>query len=285
MSRRVIWVIAAGIALGGGVGYGQTPEEAVAGVVEDMLTASKAGDVEALSGLLHEECIAIVPQAGVVRGDELLRFATENRAPAEVDLGEVEVHIYGGMAYTISGIDPPPTATSARMIAILVQDDDGWRVLAVAIVVSIGPDAALAPEVLDEFASRRHLLLEMLAAFLESIREGDRSMFDAVLHPDAIRSTYPGTANRPVIARASDLRERMGDERIAPQVLAPRPDIELVAGGSAALLAFDTYVEMQEEQLHPRRAIALLVWDTEDWMWKLLVAADAPLEGAAAGSG
>jgi hypothetical protein len=41
----------------------------VAGVVEDMLTASKAGDVEALSGLLHEECIAIVPQAGVVRGD------------------------------------------------------------------------------------------------------------------------------------------------------------------------------------------------------------------------
>lgn len=286
MSGRAMWLTVAGVAFGAGLGQAQTPEETVAGVVEEMLAASKTGDPQALSALLHEECLAIVPEAGVLTGDELLRFATENRTPAEVDLGEVEAHVYGGMAYTISGLDPPPTAMPARIVTILLQDDDGWRVLAVAIVVSIGPDATLPPAALDELATRRHLLLEMLAAFLESMRESDRSVLDAVLHPDAIQSMYPKTADRPVMVRAADLREQRGDDRVARQVLAPRPDIELLAGRSAALLAFDTYVETEERgEARPRRVIALLVWDTQDWSWKLVVVADAPSDGAAADVG
>lgn len=122
---------------------GQSSEEAaVEAVVHDLFRFMKAGDADAMAGLMHDEVRLVTtgvqngaPVARVVPVDSWLEGVRTSEAELDERLYDVEVRVSGGLATVWTGYDLLVDGEFSHCgvdAFQLVRTADGWKILQVA---------------------------------------------------------------------------------------------------------------------------------------------------------
>jgi uncharacterized protein (TIGR02246 family) len=121
-------------------------ESAIRRVAEDWLAAGRAGDIEALSDLLTEDVIFMVPGREPFGKEDIVRSLLANknmRKQAKIDFEELQV--LGDWAYIRNYVEIRVTSGEAvrgtgYALAILRKETGNWRLARVANLLTWSDD-------------------------------------------------------------------------------------------------------------------------------------------------
>ncbi len=282
---RLLAIMLAALAVGsaclaqGEVAQPATPEDEIRALAERFMDRAMAGDAAALEEYLHENFVMIMPDELATR-DEFL--ASTEAPPFEPRLGDYTPEIQGDVALVLIPAEieqnmlPPSTHPRFMFVGAALRQNDAWRLVFAAVLVTIEPDGDAPNELILADQWLKQSFPTFKKTFASSRAEGRLSL-DLFSDPGVLAGPWgevgamTALSGKEVTERAAELGALIG----APAVAADNPGEFEISGLGAGLFTRNVVVTTPDgPQL--RRELVVCSFSQETMKWSVAAFLDLP---------
>jgi hypothetical protein len=280
MLRFKTALLLAALCLGAAVlpALAQTPAEDVHATLDAFLAGAVAQDADAVAPLLDEHMVAFMDvDQGVTDRDAFLKSLTDDPAPGGVTFGDYEPTIIGDVALVVAPIEMPEVPFTIRAAAVLLNEDDGWKLLAIGLIIPIDDLRPMIPATaMAQVETMQAGLPTALEAIEAAGRSGDSSAFAKLCMDVAPMAGPYGEGGAMAVTTAAELLAAVGGApRVTSEAVEGTEPLS-VTGFGCALVAIDATVTPEGGEPRQSREIAMLCLDQNTFQWRVLAAVEAP---------
>lgn len=279
---RLMLCVAFGMSAVGG--FAQTNEERIAATLQALLSATQAGDREAVAKVITDPFVCRNDPFDEVMDREAFLDAVGGRPnPVEVTVEELEVWVGEGAGYALAPIDLGPDTPSAiaavRLLTFFAQIEGEWKVAAVAMLITLDENDPNAAAIRD-MQPRMVTSLQEFGQGLQEVTAGrDAGAFLSLCYDDAVLGAVDGTTGQMRLMTAARLRE-LGDMEVPTLSASDDPGRALEFGFGTVFSAYNLDIQGPGGTRETRRHLVILSYlPTPDGggQWAVLAAFQVPL--------